>query len=57
MENGEQSGSGRRSDWPVRLATGVGTVVEKPIEVEADPHARAPETKDRLAPPQASGSR
>jgi hypothetical protein len=26
MENGERSGSGGRSDWPVRLATGVGTV-------------------------------
>ncbi len=26
MENGERSGSGGRSDWRVRLATGVGTV-------------------------------
>jgi hypothetical protein len=26
MGNGERSGSGGRSDWPVRLATGVGTV-------------------------------
>ena len=27
MDNGEQSGSGGRSDWPVRLATGVGTLI------------------------------
>jgi hypothetical protein len=27
MGNGEGSGSGGRSDWRVRLATGVGTVV------------------------------
>jgi hypothetical protein len=27
MVNSEQSGSGGRTDWPVRLATGVGTVV------------------------------
>jgi hypothetical protein len=25
MGNGERSGSGGRGDWPVRLATGVGT--------------------------------
>lgn len=27
MENGEQSGSGSRDDWRVRLATGVGACV------------------------------
>ena len=27
MGNGERSGSGGRSDWPVRLATGVGTCI------------------------------
>jgi hypothetical protein len=27
MENDERSGSGGRRDWPVKLATGVGTVI------------------------------
>jgi hypothetical protein len=27
MGNGERSGSGGRSDWPVRLAIGVGTCI------------------------------
>ena len=26
MGNGERSGSGGQSDWPVKLATGVGTI-------------------------------
>jgi hypothetical protein len=33
MENGDRSGSRGLSDWPVRLATGVGTVIGAAVAV------------------------